>query len=404
MILLFSFLCLYISTVSSENKTERDLHEELFNGYNPNVKPLYNVSEAMYVSLKLSILSVDNIDEKKQSFSVRGFLEVRWTDEFLTWNPDKYNGVTTINVQTNNIWLPDLALRDVYSSPTELGQSTGKAVVDYNGSVVIWPYSRYTVACKIKIRYFPFDAQTCELTFLSWTNPSSAMILYPSNTESLSLHSYRPNGEWELASHNVSYYQKPYSTDTWDQITFTFLFRRKALFQVMNIIAPIVCITLLNLTCFIVPAESGEKVALCISMFLTLAVFLSTITSFLPESSDEVSILSIYVCIQLLGSGITIICTVASLHLYHKGEMQPVTIWFCLLCKMCCLVNHQTPHVMDTSYVPEPASCKTNFVLCKTASRVTWKTVSRAFDRLCLVVSIVWNICLITGLLIALHQ
>ena len=46
---------------------------------------------------------------------------------------------------------------------------------------------------------------------------------------------------------------------------------------------------------FLVPAVSGEKVALCLSLFLTLAVFLTTITTFMPESSDEISVLGIYV-------------------------------------------------------------------------------------------------------------
>ena len=69
---------------------------------------------------------------------------------------------------------------------------------------------------------------------------------------------------------------------------------------------------------------SGEKVALCISMFLAFAVFLTTIRSFMPESSDEVSILSIYVFIQLFGSGISIFCTIVSLFLYHRDPAIPI--------------------------------------------------------------------------------
>ena len=392
-----------------QNGTETELHTKLFQGYNPDVRPVLNTSETVEVVVKLNLMSFDNIDEKKQSFSVRAFLEVKWTDEFLTWDPEE-NGVRTINVQTKSIWLPDLALEDVYDRPTDLGQDTGRAVVNYNGSIVIWPYKLYTVACKIKIHYFPFDVQNCVLDFLSWTNPSSAMQLLRDIPEVISFGFYRENGEWELDSHEILQYQRPYGNDSWDHIKFSFSLRRKWLFQVMNIIAPIVCISLLNLTCFVVPAESGEKIALCISMFLTLAVFLTTITSLLPESSDEVSILGIYVCLQLLGSGFTIVFSVVSLQLYHRDKDQPVSNSFLLLCKVFCQsksathrIKYQHRNGIGLSYVQEPDSCDKPVVLSESESRVTWTLVSHAFDRLCFVLSLCWNVCLLVGLSIAFH-
>ena len=406
---IWCLICLCFDYSLSGNNTELDLHNKLFSSYNPDVKPLKNASEPIEISMKLTIMSIDNIDEKKQSFSVRGYLEVSWTDEYLTWDSSKYQGVTAINVQNKNIWLPDLALRNVFSRPTELGQGSGRAVVNNKGLVIIWPYNLYTVACGIKIRHFPFDIQTCELLFLSWTNPSSAMRLKPANT--IELKSYRKNGEWELASHSVIFYQEPFGNDTWDIAKITFSLKRKSLFQVMNIIAPILCITLLNLTCFVVPAESGEKIALCISMFLTLAVFLSTITDLLPESSDEVSILSIYVCLQLLGSGITVICTVISLYLYHRDQTQHINVLFLLLCKVFLRrhtdthpVKYQPQSILGTEYIQEPAPNRKSFALSGLDSRVTWKIVSRAFDRLCLIMAILWNACLIICLVISYHQ
>ena len=118
------------------------------------------------------------------------------------------------------------------------------------------------------------------------------MRLLPNKDVVISFSSYQHSGEWDLESYTVTEYQRPYGNDFFDHIKFTFSLRRKWLFQVMHLIAPIVCISLLNITCFMVPAVSGEKVALCISMLLAFAVFLTTITSFMPESSDEVSFLA----------------------------------------------------------------------------------------------------------------
>ena len=35
-----------------------------------------------------------------------------WRDEFLTWNPDDYNGITQYNEDVSLIWTPDVTLRD----------------------------------------------------------------------------------------------------------------------------------------------------------------------------------------------------------------------------------------------------------------------------------------------------
>ena len=397
--------------VASQNDTEVQLHANLFRMYNPDIKPVVNVSEPIKIFLRLNMMSVDNIDEKKQSFSARAYMDLRWTDQFLTWDPLDYGRVTSINVPTDKIWLPDLALEDVYNRPTDLGQDDGRALVDYKGSVIIWPYKLYTVACKIMVHYYPFDLQECYLDFLSWTNPNSAMRLLPNRDGVISFSSYKHSGEWDLESYTVTEYQRPYGNDSFDHIKFTFSLRRKWLFQVMNLIAPIVCISLLNITCFMVPAVSGEKVALCISMFLTLAVFLTTITSFMPESSDEVSILGIYVSLQLFGSGISIFCTVVSLFLHHRDPAIPINGVLLMLCKIVCQARRKSQSLgldsrngVKPTYAEEPVTYDRSCTYGVIETSVTWPSVSRAFDRLCLAISAVWNISLLTGLAIAYTQ
>lgn len=33
-----------------------------------------------------------------------------WIDYKLRWNPDKYGGITSIRVPSENLWLPDIVL------------------------------------------------------------------------------------------------------------------------------------------------------------------------------------------------------------------------------------------------------------------------------------------------------
>ena len=57
--------------------------------------------------------------------------------------------------------------------------------------------------CQIDITFYPFDEQTCELTFGAWSYHTSKMNL-TSPSELINLDSYKPNGEWEIMGTEVS--------------------------------------------------------------------------------------------------------------------------------------------------------------------------------------------------------
>ena len=392
--------CVYIHIIcvlciNNRSLTEIDLQTTLFKEYFPYVMPLDTTSHKMDITMEMRLLSIEAVDELKQTFSVRAFLEVRWKDSFLTWNPKAYGGVRQINIPNEQIWKPDLALQDTYDSLTDLGQKDGRALVDHNGSILMWPYKIYTVGCKIKVRYFPFDVQTCEMDFLSWTNPVTVLDFKTTEGE-MSRDRYNENGEWWLeTSHATNYYQE-YGDDAWAHVKFTFTLRRKWLYYALNIIGPILCISLLNIVCFVVPAASGEKVTLCISTFLTLAVFLTMITNTLPASSDELSTLEWYVGLQLLASGLTIVCTVASLCFYTRESSEPMSTVVRYLCKF--LGNKRkrkcAAHSANPTLNERKMSTISAAMMCIHESDVDWVMASYAFDRLCMWIAISFHICL----------
>lgn len=49
--------------------------------------------------------------------------------------------------------------------------------------------------CNVDVRWFPFDIQTCELKFGSWTYDGWLLDLQMSDADTSS---YMPNGEWDL--------------------------------------------------------------------------------------------------------------------------------------------------------------------------------------------------------------
>ena len=415
---------------------EFDLHKNLFEQYNPNVMPRANASSPICVSIEMFLLSVDEINEKQQTIRIRAFLEMKWMDSFLNWNLDRYSSIERVSVRVKDIWTPDLVLQDSFGKLGELGYKDGNAVVENTGMVTVWPYSTYTVACRMSIVQFPFDEQKCSFIFLSWTNTASVLKLKNASGK-VTLERYSESGEWKLLDGDMHYQSSEYEGEQYDKVSFDLHLRRKPLYYVMNVMIPVLSISLLNLFCFLLPSEDGERVTLSISIFLTLAVFLTIVNSTMPESSDEVSKFSIYVGLQLFGNALTIAVTTVSLYLFHRSEKRKIPTFFKLLVKITCTLpekrnvlfrlarnmtsiyskpdkdksklstgNHVNeedrpktltmPHI-HTGAIEVPSL--PGVPVIEDETKITWRMVSVAMDRFCLVGALSWHVVLIVTLI-----
>ncbi|KAH3736579.1 hypothetical protein DPMN_043150 [Dreissena polymorpha] len=158
----------------NDTHTEYDLHKRLFQQYNSNLIPRrMTSSDPFHVGIELYLMSIDEINELRQTIAITAFLEIEWTDSLLIWEPLEYSNVTSINAKVKDIWTPDIVLRRTLDKQSDIIDADGHAVIYSDGRIIMWPYGRFTVSCKILIGQFPFDEQTCLFDFMSWTNPSS---------------------------------------------------------------------------------------------------------------------------------------------------------------------------------------------------------------------------------------
>ncbi|KAL4223929.1 hypothetical protein ACF0H5_017391 [Mactra antiquata] len=399
--------------MSEANMTESDLHRRLFKDYLPDVKPHLDKETPLEVTLNMYLMSIDNINEKRQTITVRGFMELTWTDDFLVWDKDLYSNISVITVKDDSIWRPNVALMDTFGKPTDLGYG-GQVIVESDGLVTVWPYKMYTVSCKINIANFPFDKQTCKFDFASWSSNNKVIALK-------NLHDKIPtdylieSGEWETLDTRVHSSPKSFGKEKYDHIIFTIELKRKSLFHVMNLMIPVLCISLLNVTSFLLPSEDGERVTLSISVFLTLAVFLTVVNSSMPETSDEVATFTIYVGLQLFGSAMTVVLTVVSLGVFHIDEEHKVPKQLKCFVKMCCVrkkkidqVEQPAPGTNTTTANGTTPSMKDIFTyrikMANEQHRVTWKMVSRAMDKFCAIVAVIWHVLLFASMLTSMTQ
>ncbi|KAH3818776.1 neuronal acetylcholine receptor subunit alpha-3-like [Dreissena polymorpha] len=276
--------------------------------------PRRNASDILMKNLEMVPINLEGVNQKSQTISLMAYFKITWRDVSLQWDPNDFSGIHEINVKIKDIWRPDIKVEGSFIKPSDFVDERGNAVITYTGEVVIWPYDTYTVACRLNVAKFPFDTQKCQFDLSSWTLNSSLLVLTQSSA-TISLGEYSENSEWALLRGRAT---SKISADGWSHHIIQIELKRKPMFFTLNIMIPVIFTSLLNVLSFLLPTESGERVTLGISLFLSLAVFANIINGSLPESSDEVSLFGLYALLQLIGSGVSLVMIVLSLHYFHQ--------------------------------------------------------------------------------------
>ncbi|XP_062276712.1 neuronal acetylcholine receptor subunit alpha-7-like [Scomber scombrus] len=170
--------------------------------------------------------------------------------------------------------------------------------------------------CYIDVRWFPFDVQRCDLKFGSWTYGGWSLDLQMIEAD---ITGYIANGEWDLVEvpgrRNERFYdccKEPYP-----DVTFTVVMRRRTLYYGLNLLIPCVLISTLALLVFLLPADSGEKISLGITVLLSLTVFMLLVAEIMPATSDSVPLIAQYFATTMVIVGLSVIATVLVLQYHH---------------------------------------------------------------------------------------
>ncbi|XP_053376787.1 neuronal acetylcholine receptor subunit alpha-3-like [Mercenaria mercenaria] len=324
----FDRRCLKISVGGSRGHSLTVLRKQLFEDYYADVRPVLNHSQPIVVTINLTLLKIQQVDEVRQSLKTTVNLLLSWSDELLIWNKSEHDGITNfVFPYDKNIWVPDIMVSNALDRPAELGLNDAYISLKYLGEVVVWTQVNFDTSCEIRTKKYPFDEQHCEILFTKFMNEDDKLILKATENKT-NLEMYMETAEWQIVDNFVEYDIDIYETNigvlNYTVLHYHLKLRRTCMSCILNIMVPVLVLACLNLLTFFVPCESGEKTSFPISIFLTLAVFLTMITLSLPESIDGVSYLSTYVTFQLIMSTITLICTVISLQLHHKMNNRPV--------------------------------------------------------------------------------
>nr|XP_049599386.1 5-hydroxytryptamine receptor 3A-like [Syngnathus scovelli] len=142
------------------------LTRALLRNYDRGVRPVQNWTSATTVFVDFILQSVLDVDSKTQSITASIWYRQIWTDEFLVWDPDEFDGINEISLSSDAIWIPDIIVNELVAE----GRSPPIPYVYVNASGCVKNYRpmQVVLACSLEMFAFPFDKQNCSLTFRSW--------------------------------------------------------------------------------------------------------------------------------------------------------------------------------------------------------------------------------------------
>nr|KAG5695759.1 hypothetical protein BaRGS_013847 [Batillaria attramentaria] len=104
--------------------------------------------------------------------------------------------------------------------------------------------------------------------------------------------------EWELMNHSIKDNEGCVTTGISCAVVQLEL-RRRRFFYILNVILPVVFMSLTSSLVFALPADAGEKMGLSITVLLAYAVYLSLVTDAMPNTSMQASIMAVYLMLLL---------------------------------------------------------------------------------------------------------
>uniref|UniRef100_A0A2K6PL89 Cholinergic receptor nicotinic alpha 2 subunit n=1 Tax=Rhinopithecus roxellana TaxID=61622 RepID=A0A2K6PL89_RHIRO len=266
----------------SYTQAEDRLFKYLFRGYNRWARPVPNTSDVVIVRFGLSIAQLIDVDEKNQ-------------------------------MMTTNVWLKQADGEFAVTHMT-------KAHLFSTGTVHWVPPAIYKSSCSIDVTFFPFDQQNCKMKFGSWTY-DKAKIDLEQMEQTVDLKDYWESGEWAIVNATGTYNSKKYDccAEIYPDVTYAFVIRRLPLFYTINLIIPCLLISCLTVLVFYLPSDCGEKITLCISVLLSLTVFLLLITEIIPSTSLVIPLIGEYLLFTMIFVTLSIVITVFVLNVHHRS-------------------------------------------------------------------------------------
>ncbi|XP_062298245.1 5-hydroxytryptamine receptor 3A-like [Scomber scombrus] len=331
---LFSLLLFTDGVYSERNCSYQDVLTHLNLTQNNELysmtRPVKNYKQPTRVSLEVALYAILDVVEKEQKFIPYVWTVMRWHNEYISWDPKEFCGIDNVSLPTNILWQPDLTIEEM----TEKDKAPPSPFLSINdkGYVEVQNDQVLVSTCRMHIYNFPFDIQSCNLSFKSVIHTVRDIRLHPSDNSSeateWSREVMRTQYEWlfinmTVTNHNAS------DLLGQDMIVYTVLasliisqitMKRRPLLYIINFLLPVLFFLCLDLSSFLISDNGGEKLSFKVTVLLAVTVLQLILNEILPASSNRIPLIAAY-CIGIFALMLlSLVETIFVMYLMEKDQ------------------------------------------------------------------------------------
>lgn len=313
MVFMIYLVLILISSVTIVNSTatyddERLLREHLLTNYSKGIRPVIDLTTSVNIIALLYLQTLYDLDFVNNIVRARYYLGLVWFDEKLTWDPLEYNNITSLYLPKDKVWNPAIKMCNSMDKSEEK-DGISEVKIKYNGEVNSWSFRLLHSYCQINAYTYPFDEHMCEIYMcvaLHTTNHTRIQQLIYEDSK------FTPNYKWDI---NVT--GRVNGTDDMFSYAFAPMYlKRKLTVGIIAMLIPTLMMTVLTIFVFLLPPESGEKVSLATTIFLSNVLYLVQIDKTTPTNTKYPSLLMLYLMLLSMLSGIATLGSVVISKLY----------------------------------------------------------------------------------------
>ncbi|ESO85735.1 hypothetical protein LOTGIDRAFT_96446, partial [Lottia gigantea] len=257
--------------------------------YNSDIRPVNDDKEILPIMIDFSLISISELQEKDQTLVSLGYVYLYWQDDFLSWNQSEYGDLQNMVVPQKKVWRPDIVVANSVEKRTKIGFDELPIRLNSDGYLEWEPSMLFKTSCDIDTTYYPFDVQVCKISLETMVSTISELNLTIFNPE-VNTVDYSPNGQWNLLGATIVKRDKA----VYSAVHIELKIQRRRTFYVLNLILPILLLSLMGSLTFALPSDAGEKMSLSITVLLAYVVFLTIISDSMPQTSLQISLLGVY--------------------------------------------------------------------------------------------------------------
>ncbi|XP_034415225.1 5-hydroxytryptamine receptor 3A-like [Cyclopterus lumpus] len=284
-------------------------------------RPVKNYKRPTLVSLEVLLYAILDVVEKDQQFIPYVWTVMRWHNDYISWDPNEFCGINNVSIPSGMLWKPDITIEEM----TEKDKAPPSPYLTINdkGDVEVQNDQVLISSCRMHTYKFPFDIQSCNLTFKSVIHTSKDIRLHATDNSSeateWSRELMRTQYEWLFINMKVTTNNASDIVGQ-DMVIYTITMKRRSILYIVNFLMPVLFFLCLDLASFLISDNGGEKLSFKVTVLLAVTVLQLILNEILPASSNRIPLIALY-CIGIFSLMLlSLLETIVVMHLIEKDS------------------------------------------------------------------------------------